>query len=291
MSVTRVPVGRLAAIAAIAVGAIALAQNVRGPHWRTIAPGVEFATVRGEPYCRSGSSTIALVRFDPARIRLRVLHCTSLPGKAPAQIATWLDHTQALAIINAGQYYPDYSYMGLLVSDGRKVSAKMHPAFQALLVAEPRDTSKHRTRTTPHGGRRPTQARVLDLDRDSLDVRSGWREVAQSFMLFDREGGTRVRRSDQVANRTVVAEDHDGRMVVVTSEGGYTLRDFATVLREAPLGLTQAMAMDGGHEAQLCVRAGNFRYASFGRWRAEDDRPAAWDVQVPLPAVVVLEAR
>jgi len=290
MSVTRIPVGRLAAIAAVAVGAVALAQNARGPHWHAIAPGVEFATVRGEPYCRSGSSTIAVLRFDPERIRLRVLHYTSLPGKTPAQIATWLDHTQALAVLNAGQYYPDYSYMGLLVSDGHKVSAKMHPAFQALLVAEPRDTSKHR-RHDGHGDRRPLQAMVLDLDRDTLDMRSGWSEVAQSFMLFDRQGETRVRRSDQVANRTVVAEDHDGRMVVVTSEGGYTLRDFATVLKEAPLGLTQAMAMDGGHEAQLCVRAGNFRYASFGRWRAEDQKPAAWDMQVPLPAVVVLEAR
>lgn len=284
------PVGRLAAIAAVAVGAIALAQNVRGPHWRLIAPGLEFATIRGEPYCRSGSSTIALVRFDPARIRLRVLHYSSLPGKSPASIATWVDHTQALAVLNAGQYYPDYSYMGLLVSDGRKVSPKIHPDFQAMLVAEPRDSSHHRAHHA-RGERRPSLAMVLDLDRDTLDSRSGWREVAQSFMLFDRQGGARVRKSDQVANRTVVAEDREGRMVVVTSEGGYTLRDFATVLREAPLGLTHAMAMDGGHEAQLCVRAGNFRYASFGRWRAEDQKPAAWDVQVPLPAVVVLEAR
>ena len=240
------------------------------------------------------------MRFEPVRIRLRVLHYSSLPGKTPAPIATWLDHTQALAVINAGQYYPDYSYMGLLVSDGRKVSSKMHPAFQALLVAEPaHDSLKSRAgshdrapgNSAPRGDRRPEQARVLDLDRDTLDSRAGWREVAQSFMLFGRDGEIRVRRSDQVANRTVVAEDREGRMVIVTSEGGYTLRDLAIVLREAPLGLTQAMAMDGGHEAQLCVRAGNFRYASFGRWRAEDERPAAWDVQVPLPAVVVLEAR
>jgi hypothetical protein len=290
MSVTRVPIGRLAAVAALAVGAIALAQNARGPHWHSLAPGIEFATIRGEPYCRSGSSTIAIVRFDPVRIRLRVLHYSSLPGRVPAPIATWLDHTQALAVTNAGQYYPDYSYMGLLVSDGRKVSAKMHPAFQALLVAEP-DSEKSRARGAERGIHRPAQARVIDLDRDTLDLSIRWREVAQSFMLFGRNGETRVRRSDQVANRTVVAEDREGRMVIVTSEGGYTLRDLASVLQEAPLGLTQAMAMDGGHEAQLCVRAGNFRYASFGRWRPEDERPAAWDVQVPLPAVVVLESR
>jgi len=290
MSVTRVPIGRLAAVAALAVGAIALAQNARGPHWHSLAPGIEFATIRGEPYCRSGSSTIAIVRFDPVRIRLRVLHYSSLPGRVPAPIATWLDHTQALAVTNAGQYYPDYSYMGLLVSDGRKVSSKMHPAFQALLVAEP-DSEKSRARGAERGIHRLAQARVIDLDRDTLDQSIRWREVAQSFMLFGSNGETRVRRSDQVANRTVVAEDREGRMVIVTSEGGYTLRDLASVLKEAPLGLTQAMAMDGGHEAQLCVRAGNFRYASFGRWRPEDERPAAWDVQVPLPAVVVLESR
>ena len=290
MSVTRIPVGRLAAIAAVAVSAIVLVQGVRGPHWKTLTPGVEFATIRGEPWCRSGSSTIALVRFDPARIRLRVLHCSSLPDRIPAPIATWMDRTQALAVFNAGQYYPDHSYMGLLISDGHKVSAKMHPSFQGVLVAEPTDTVRH-GRGATRGERRPALARVIDLERDSLDRRAGWQEMAQSFMLFDRDGEMRVRRSDQVANRTVVAEDHEGRIVIITSEGGYTLRDFATVLREAPLGLAQAMAMDGGHEAQLCVRTGNFRYASFGRWRREDDRPAAWDVQVPLPAVVALEAR
>jgi hypothetical protein len=157
------------------------------------------------------------------------------------------------------------------------VSAQVHPRFQAALVAGPRD------------GR--AAARVLDLSRERLDPRApGWGEVAQSFMLFDDQGHIRTRKSDQVANRTVVAQDRRGRLVVFTSEGGYTLWDFARWLQRTPLDLSHAMSMDGGYEAELCVRAGQFRYASFGRWQGEDDEAAAPGARVPLPAVIAVMA-
>jgi len=281
VSASRVPVGRFAAALALVVGAWAVAHGVSGRlRWKELTPGIEFATLRGEPYCRAGSSTIAILRLDPARVRLRVLHYTRLHRLHPLTSAGWLEYTSALAVFNAGQYYPDYSYMGLLVSGGKVVSATPHPSFRAALVAEPTDSGRY------------AQARVLDLEKDRIDpARSKWREVAQSFMLFDTSGTPRVKRSDQVANRTVIAEDDHGRIVVVTTEGGYTLWDIAHLLKAAPLGLRHAMAMDGGHEAQLCVHAGGFRYASFGRWPKDQDQPQDADAQAPLPAVVAVVSR
>src|SRR5262249_43834923 len=109
----------------------------------------------------------------------------------------------------------------------------------------------------------------------------------QSFMLFDQQGERRVRKTDQIANRTVVGQDRRGRLVVVTSEGSYTLWDFAELLQRSPLQLTHAMSMDGGHEAGLCVVSGRFRYAPFGHW---DEHPRP-DGVVPLPAVIAVMAR
>jgi hypothetical protein len=181
-------------------------------------------------------------------------------------------------VFNAGQYYPDLAYMGLLVSGGRTVSRRPHPTFRAALVAEP-----------VGGG---PGARVVDLERVPLDpARPGWREVAQSFMLLDSMGVVRVRRTDRVANRTAVAEDRDGRLLVVVSEGGYTLFDFARMLRALPLGVTLAMSMDGGNESQLVVRHGRFRYASFGRWNRDGDEADAATAATPLPAVVEVHLR
>jgi len=74
---------------------------------------------------------------------------------------------------------------------------------------------------------------------------------------------------------------------VITSEGGYTLYEFAGLLKAAPLRLTHAMSMDGGQEAQLCVRTPRFHYASFGHWDENED-PAEPGGRVPLPAVIAI---
>ena len=266
-----VPVGRIAAAIALAVAVWAVARGARAPQWRTLQPGVEFALMRGEPYCRHGSSDIALLRIDPARVGLRVLHYTRQPDRRPLTLPEWQRRLQALAVFNAGQYYPDFSYMGMLVSDGELISSRPHPNFRAALVAAP--TSDRRA------------ARVLDLNRVPLSaLRAEWREIAQSFMLFDQQGRRRVRKTDQIANRTAVGQDRRGHLVVATSEGSYTLWEFAELLQRSPLQLTHAMSMDGGHEAELCVVAGRFRYATFGRW----DDASSPEGAVPLPAVIAV---
>src|SRR5262245_2522424 len=269
-----IPVGRIAALLAVGVGIWVLARGITPLHWKTLAPGVEFALLRGEPYCRRGPADVALLRVDPARADFRVFHYTHSGEKRPPNLLEWQRRLDALAVFNAGQYYPDFSYMGLLVSGGAIVSERVHPGFHAALVAAP-------------ARGRPT-ARVLDLEQDSLEIiNGGWRAIAQSFMLFDERGELRVRRTDQVANRTVVAQDRRGRLVVATTEGGYTLWEFAELLRHAPLGLSHAMSMDGGHEAELCIVAGRFRYWSLGHWSGATDPDAA----VPLPAVVAVMKR
>lgn len=269
-----VPVGRIAVGVAVLVAAWMVVQEARPPRWRVLQPGVEFGMMRGDPFCRHGSADIALLRLDPARVDLGVHHYSRQPERAPLTLIEWQRRLSAIAVFNAGQYYPDYSYMGLLVSGGEVISRRAHTRFRAALVAGP-----------VGGGPR---ARVLDLEHRSLERERGrWREIAQSFMLFDGQGEPRVKRTEQVANRTVVGEDQDGRLVVITSEGGYTLWEFARLLQQAPLGLTHAMSMDGGREAELCVSSRGFRYASFGRW--EDG--AGDQVAVPLPAVIAITAR
>jgi hypothetical protein len=274
---SRFPVARVSAVVAVVVGIALVTQRSSSPHWRALQPGVEFATLRGEPLCRHGSAVIAALRLDPARVRLRVRHFSEEPERRPLDIFEWQRRSGALAVFNAGQYYTDYSYMGLLASQGRLISRREHAQYRAALVAGERAGRMH--------------ARVLDLTREPLAADSlGWTEVAQSFMLFDRGGAVRVRHSDQVANRTAVAEDREGRLVVVTTEGGYTLWDFAQLLQRLPLGLTLAMAMDGGREAEMVVSAGRFRYANFGPWEHGGTLRQAPPAPVALPAVVTVVA-
>ena len=59
MPLRRLPVGRIAALAALLVAALVLIRGVPGPRWKTLRPGLEFATISGDPWCRGGSSLIA----------------------------------------------------------------------------------------------------------------------------------------------------------------------------------------------------------------------------------------
>ena len=55
------------------------------------------------------------------------------------------------------------------------------------------------------------------------------------------------------------------------------------------LQLKHAMSMDGGHEAELVVSRGAFRYASFGPWLDAKDHPNLVSARTPLPAVISVE--
>lgn len=261
----------------LVVGVIVVWRGGQGLRWRDLAPGLEFTMLHGEPFCRRGSSAIAVLRLDPERVRLRVRHYTQNAEPRPLDVVEWQRLTGSVAVFNAGQFYPDFRYLGLLASDGKWLFPRPHPGYQALLVA--------RRHSDGRG------ARVLDMaDREIEPDSLAWSEVAQSFMLFDRSGRIRVRQTDKVANRTAVGEDREGRLVVFTTEGGYTLEEFARLIQKSRLEIDHAMNLDGGNEAQLTVRAGSFRYTCMGgRTRGENGGEAA--AHAPLPAVISVSTR
>jgi hypothetical protein len=106
---------------------------------------------------------------------------------------------------------------------------------------------------------------VIDLRYTAFDPAANpYRQVAQSLMLLDRFGHIRVRRSPVVSHRTAVAQDKAGRILVIITEGGYTLWEFAGFLSRAGLDLREVMSMDGGSESQLDLKLDGFSYRQYG---------------------------
>lgn len=271
--------------------ALALAGTAwnAGVAWRQLAPGLEFArwpiprydSGAGQGYCRMGEPYVAVLRIEPNRWRFEVLHY-SLNGEdaEPLTIEKWREQTSASAVFNAGQYYPDFSYMGLLLNGDQEFGARLHPQWQALFVAEPGHKSARR-------------ARVIDLKYDRFRLgATPYTQIAQSFMLFDQSGRKRVKKGDWVANRTAVAEDRRSRILVFTTEGGLTIWDFARLLQNSGLNLVKAMSMDGGYESELAVHTRDFDYVSYGQWETNDYGDLSLPgIRMPLPAVIAAYPR
>jgi len=250
--------------------------------WTPVAPGLEFRILDGGPGARKGPSTIGVLRADPGRWRLDLFHLSEPAAAGVARdVDGWQRLTGAAAVLNAGQYYPDKLPMGIFLKQGRNLGTKLHSQWKGLLAGE------------PSGSAPAPRIDIIDLERDTFLPHSPSYQVAmQSFMLLDRSGRKRVRRSDWHASRSAAAIDRSGRLLMVHTDGSWTLWELADWLARSELNVREALSMDGGYEAQMCVRSGSFSYLSYGGWHVDDRGDHSLPgYRAKLPAVVALFPR
>lgn len=209
--------------------------------WEALAEGLSVTVWEPRQACDDEVAPLIAVRIDPERYRFATYHYKDEKLPAPLTIKEWQRRTGAGLLFNAGLFRDDYSYMGVLLKDGRSLGTKRHAQWQGLFVAEP----------TAPGLRK---ARVMDLAVDLWDVeKMAYREVAQSLMLLDHQGKPRVRQTGKRAHQTIVAEDRDGFILLLKTTDAVALWDLATCLRSGFPTIHQAMVMDGGASSDLLI--------------------------------------
>lgn len=211
------------------------------PVWDQLAPGLDVTRWDPGSRCDDEVPSIYLLKVDPERFRFAIYHYRDERLTVPPTIPEWHRRTRAPVLLNAGLFREDYSYLGLLLKNGRSLGSRRHPQWQGLFVAEPEAPGQRK-------------ARILDLAVDGFNEdRPPYREAAQSLMLLDRTGKVRVRPSGKQAYQTVMAEQTDGRILLIRTAGIVSLHALAECLRAGFPALRQAMAMDGGSSSDLLV--------------------------------------
>jgi len=92
----------------------------------------------------------------------------------------------------------------------------------------------------------------------------------QSYpLLLDYKGQIRVRNSPKTAQRTVIAIDRHGYILILNTNAAYfTLYDFAHFLKASGLEIDSALNLDGGREAQLYIKTKDFEKFSPSSWES-----------------------
>ena len=246
------------------------------PQWREVSPGISFTRVEATRFWRGGSRRIGVVRLDPAVCRIEPYHESEFPGRAQASARVWQERLAVQVIFNAGLYDESRTHLGTLLRGRQNVGGVAHPRWKGVLVSDS---------DLQNGPRAKLLDLSIDTDREQV---SGYANAVQTMMLFDRAGEIRVRRTERTAARTVMAEGDDGRLYVFVTEGHYTLWETAKLLRESGWGLTAAIALDGGNEANLAVRGNDVNYSSSDL--VIDSRERFIRINHPLPAVIAVSS-
>lgn len=192
--------------------------------WRSLESGFDVA----EPPVMNGDQTIGrllLARIDPAKYGFS-LH--NAPAGRP--MSDWLAGLGAVMVINGGFFLADGTPAAPMISNGTPSGPRSYNARHGAFVA-----------TADFVG-------IRDLRQaDWRDAFKDARNAAISFpLLLGPDGGNAAQPSDKSADRSFVAQDEAGRIVLGTSEAFFTLQDFAALMKAVPLKLTAALNLDGG---------------------------------------------
>jgi len=218
--------------------------------WRSIAQGFQVADL---PVTAGGAEVdrLALARIDPARFRFEVYNSPA----GDKNLDQWMAHLSATLVINGSYYSRDGSPDTPFLSAGTLMGPKEYDARAGAFVASDAFIG------------------VRDLAHQS------WQEafrgahdamVSYPLLLSERRANLVVSASRWLANRSFVGHDGDGRIVLgTTSDAFFSLERLAAFLRQAPLGLTLALNLDGGPVACQGISINGFERKLHGKWEIQ----------------------
>jgi hypothetical protein len=239
--------------------------------------GAEVFYLDASSITKRGPTRMLVVRFSgPVDFVPHHFAKDNMPNPAP--IEDWSAKLGAPIVFNAGQFDEKLNHLGWLKGDGTWLFDDRKVQWKGLLVSGPVE-----------GG---AFSGVIDLEHANANIADGYRNAVQSMMLLDETAQVRVRDTDKTACRTVVAQDKDGRMLILVSEGAITLADLARwVGDEKSLGIVRAMNMDGGIEAQIAISTPELKLALYGQYGTGNNVfEGVGPVRFPLPAVIAVKA-
>ena len=205
--------------------------------WKLIQPGLEHRVFDIFGSQNQRVESLHIWRLDQNYFRLDVAYNAS-----PKSLDTWQTETNAAIVLNGGyysianeRYFPD----GLTIVNGKTFGRSFNGFGGMLTIQEDRAELRWLAMEPYHPGEQIQAA-------------------LQSFPILVEPGGKlgygAERESHARARRTVIAQDKNGRILLMVAPQGYfTLHQLSAYLTESDLNLDIAVNLDGGGSTGILV--------------------------------------
>jgi hypothetical protein len=217
--------------------------------WQPVAGGFEAADL---PVLVNGEAVdhVLLARIDPQRFRFVLLSARG----GYRDLDQWMAKLGAALVVNGSYYEIDGQPATPFLSDGVLLGPKDYKATAGAFVTS---TSFTAIRDLAHA--------------DWRTAFSGAENAMVSFPLLLANGADRVAQPSRwLANRSFVAQDQDGRVVIgTTTDAFFSLDRLAQFLIDSPLKLKIALNLDGGPVACQGISLNGFERKTYGRWELQ----------------------
>lgn len=242
--------------------------------WRALQPGVHYAAFPFPNPTGIGDSRLHVVRIDPRRARFHA-GLSSEKGGGPRTAAEWCRREKLAVAINMGMYATDgRTNVGYLRSRGHVNNGRWN-SYRSVLCLSPRGAEDPPALWIDRDG-----SRAKDPRSDRYDI------VTQNLRLIRFPGRNVWSASLEMWSEAAVAADASGRILFLFARSPLSMKEFNRALLQLPLGVVQAMHVEGGPEASMSIHAGGVNLDLCGSFetsfRPDDSNAAQW----PIPNVL-----
>lgn len=250
--------------------------------WQQLAPGMEIKYFKAKKPSAVGDSRFTVLRIDPNTWEM-VFAGISLSGEASGRTAReWCKAQNLVAATNAGMFETDYKTHTGYLQYKNHVNSKQVNEYQSVAA---------------FGPRRPGLPlfKIFDLDTPGVSMKSilsDYESAVQNLRLIKRPGLNRWPASNRRKwSEAALGEDAAGHILFIFTRSPFSMHDFNKELLAAGIELVAAQHLEGGPEAQLFVKTGDFMLEQFGShetgFREDDGNNRAW----PVPNVLGLRQK
>ena len=221
--------------------------------WTPLQNGVEYARI----------DALHVVRIDATKAKL-LAGLASEAGVEPMTAANWSRKLDLAVAINIGMYQTDYRKNVGYLRAGRHVNNAHWNAYRAAVAIHP-------------------GVKWVDLDESARppDL-SDYEIVVQNLRLIAGRRRNVWSANERRWSEAALAIDSGKRLLFLFSREPYAMRAFNDHLLGLPLGITQAMHLEGGPEASLSIHAGGVNLDLCGSLETglaeNESNPKQWPV-------------
>jgi hypothetical protein len=222
-----------------------LCASAQAATWQVLEEGLEFGRFESATLERSPDGDLMVLRVSPEKFSLK-LFAMDTDEKSPGRdVAEWCAEFDLMAAINAGMYQADHrTHVGFCKIDGEVVNGFAND-YLSVAAFEP-------------VGPEDPPFRIFDLDATPLvEIRARYKNVVQNLRLIKRSGENRWQPSVDQWREAALAEDSDGRILLIYCDTSMSMHEFNTLLLALPLNVVAAQHLEGRSPARFWVNHEN----------------------------------
>jgi hypothetical protein len=209
--------------------------------WQALGEGIS----RGEFYPPNKTGLfrypITVLRIDPKRYAFKLLSASERGG-TPRTAEEWCTEFDLLAVINASMYLQGdpLKSTGYMRNYGHINNPHINPAFGAFMVFNPVLPSR-------------PEVRIVDrhTQEDWKDIIAGYHTVVQNYRMITNGRKVGWFQGDTAYRTAAVAMDWRDQVLFILSRSPFSTHDLIQILLSLPIGIRDAMYVEGGLEASL----------------------------------------